>query len=647
MRPEQLERFASLTDPRVHPGGTRVAFVVTRMEFEDDHYAGRIWLWDGAAARPFTAGPYDSAPRWSPDGRTLAFVRKERDDDAQPQLMVMAADGGEAERLTEFSLGVAEVEWSPDGSRLAVVGKVWTEEWDGLDADERSRKPRRITSVPYRGDNKGWVHDRRSHVFLVDPEGASVVPITEGDFNETGISWRPDSGAIAFLSDRHDTRGIDPANQAWEVDVAGGEPRALTPLGQWGGVFYDPGGVVHVIGSPGVWDPWPGVVPLQRLDPDGSMTNLTESLDRSVVSVSAPVRPFGPQWTDDGRMFTAVEDAGRMHIYEVSDAPRPVLTGDRYIMGFSPNRAGTAAAFVATSPTDPGELWWWDGTDERPLTAINEQFRRDSNLVAPTRFSVNHEAVEIEGWVYLPPGTETVPALLNIHGGPASQYGYSFFDEFQVYAGAGYGVIACNPRGSSGYGRDHVRAVVGEWQTDDPPDLRDVLAAVDVALEEFPRLDASRLGVMGGSYGGLMTVRVLAASDRFKSAVAERGLYSWLSFAGSSDIGAWFDRMYVGEQLPDGWDALRSASSLSYAAAVTTPTLVLHAENDYRTPIEQGEQLFMLLLRRGVVTELLRFPEESHEMSRSGKPRHRRERFEAILDWHEKHLAKDGADLAT
>ena len=230
-----------------------------------------------------------------------------------------------------------------------------------------------------------------------------------------------------------------------------------------------------------------------------------------------------------------------------------------------------------------------------------------------------------------------VPLLLNVHGGPASQYGFGLFDEFQVYASAGYGVVACNPRGSSGRGEEWVEAVKGKaWGK---VDLEDVRAVVDVALDQFPRLDSNRMGIMGGSYGGFLTSWIIGHEDRWKSAVVERALTVWNSFSGTSDIAGVFAENYLESDYPEGWDVWWKLSPLSIAHNVTTPTLILHSEEDWRCPIEQAEQYFMALLRNGTSTEFVRFPGEGHELSRSGKPRHRQERFEAILDWHSRHLA--------
>jgi dipeptidyl aminopeptidase/acylaminoacyl peptidase len=239
-------------------------------------------------------------------------------------------------------------------------------------------------------------------------------------------------------------------------------------------------------------------------------------------------------------------------------------------------------------------------------------------------------------WALVPPGEESVPVLLNIHGGPASQYGWGFFDEFQVFAAAGYAVVACNPRGSTGRGLSHARAVVGDgWGV---VDVEDVTNVIEDALRRNSRLDADRLGVMGGSYGGFLTAWLIAKDHRYKSAVVERALLSFTSFAGTSDIGGMFPKIYAGVDLVDGPEVLWEKSPLSIAHQIETPTLILHSENDFRCPIEQAEQLFMILKRQGVDAELLRFPGEGHELSRSGKPKHRQERFEAIIEWHDRRL---------
>lgn len=636
MQPGDLGRFVTVTDPQLHPDGVRVAFVVSRMNLEEDRYDRHVWLWDGTQARPFTHGPGDARPRWSPDGDRLAFLRTPPDPDAKAQVAVMPAGGGEARVLTDFALGAREAEWSPDGNRLAVIGVEWNEEWAGLDDEERARRPRRIDRPGYRYDDLGWLHDRRSNVFVVDVAGGGVTPVTEGDVRDSHVRWRPDGGAVGFLSPRHPQRYLDGGTQPWEAPIGGGAARPLAGVGMWYAFGYRSDGRPHLVGIP---DPWayPDVLGLWRIGEDGPQPVAAE-LDRNLLPPAPPTSPPGPQWLDDGSCLALLEDAGRIRVVRIADdgTVDDVVGGDRLITGVSPRGDGSAFAFTASAATDPGDLWWWEDGAERRLTDLNADLRAD--LIQPDHFRVAHDGVEIDAWVLLPPGAGKVPALLNIHGGPATQYGFGFFDEFQVYAGAGYGVIACNPRGSSGRGRDFVRAPVGAWGEERPVDLEDILAVLDAALERYPRLDPGRLGIMGGSYGGFMTMRILAVDGRFRSAVPERGLYAFPSFLGTSDIGYRFPRMYLGALEPGDVEKAWAASPLARAHRITTPSLLVHSESDLRCPIEQAEQMFGLLAANGVEVEMLRFPGSSHELSRSGKPKQRRERFEAILDWHGRHL---------
>jgi dipeptidyl aminopeptidase/acylaminoacyl peptidase len=640
MGPDDLTRLVTISDPHLHPDGVRVAFAVSRMDLEADRYHKQLWLWDGAQARPFTHGPADMRPRWSPDGTRLAFLRGSGEEGKPPQVAVMPASGGEASLVTSFSLGALEAEWSPDGSRLAVIGVEWAGEWAGLDEEERKRHPRRITHPGYRLDDLGWLHDRRANVYLID--GGEPLPLSQGEFHDSSLAWRPDGKALGFLSARHEERDLDGANQAWEVPVEGGEPRPLTAPGRWHSLAYRPDGAPYLVGIVDPWD-WPAVSGLWRLD-GTTLIPVAAGLDRSFAPGSPAVAPDGPQWLADGSGLWVIEDRNRNRVIRIGPAGEvsDVLDGDRAVTGLAACPDGAAFAFTATSAVDPGELWWWEAGEERRLTELNAAFRHEAALVAPEPFTVSSDGVEIDAWAYLPPGEGSVPLLLNIHGGPATQYGYRFFDEFQVYASAGYGVIACNPRGSSGRGRDFVRVPVGRWVEERPPDLEDILAVVEAALERFPRLDRERLGIMGGSYGGYMTACILTVDHRFRSAVPERGVYSYTSFSGTSDIGLRFPRMYLDDHRYGEWERLWAASPLARADRIDTPCLILHSEGDARCPIEQGEQLFAALAANRVEVEMLRFPGASHELSRSGKPRWRRDRFAAILDWHGRHLAAPG-----
>lgn len=626
MTPEDLNGLTTPQTPAVHPSGERVAYVHSTIDTEEDQYHRTIWVGDAKESAQFTAGPGDSSPKWSPEGSRLAFLRLV---DEVPQLAVIMADGGEAEVVTDFDLGVKAFEWSPDGSSLAAAAITYVEEWTGLSDDERKRKPRRVTEVPYRFDNRDWLHDRKIHIWLVDPAGSGDPRcLTPGDRDQTLPAWHPDGGSVVYLSDLRKDRSLDFGASVMSVDVETGARTELVPHGEWVLARYSPDGHLHLLGDPET--EWPALTTLWRLDPD-QLTPLTSHLDRSCASLAIgdPYIEF-----DDGLVYVMHEDAGMGGIAAVhaDGTVDHIVTGPEVVSGFS--IAAGVMAYVSKTTTDPGTLFLVSEDGEGEAVMHSSEL----DLIEPHHFITISEGFEIDVWVYLPPGEAQVPVLLNIHGGPASQYGFGFFDEFQVYAAAGYGVVACNPRGSSGRGETFVKAVTHDgWGV---VDVADVNAALDAALERNPRLDPERMGIMGGSYGGFLSSWIIGRDHRWKSAVVERGLLSFNSFAGTSDIGGSFPRYYSGADHgdPDAERIWSEKSPLTRAAETTTPTLVLHAENDFRCPIEQAERYFMTLLKAGVETEFVRFPGEGHEMSRSGKPRHRVDRFNAILDWHERHL---------
>ncbi len=642
MRPADLALITRVSDPQIHPDGRRIAFVVTTIDLGEDRYRSALWLWDGDV-RQLTYGSNDSAPRWSPDGRTLAFVRKGSERKDPTQLAVMPSDGGEAQVITDFELGVRGPMWSPDGGLLLVTATEWTSEWAGFDKDERARRPRRITGFDTRLDNRGWLHDRRDYAYVIDPGGgAAPRRVGTSDESESGPLWSPDGAKVALVTSRDNRRSLESGSEVVEVEVDGGAETIRARRSGYYLADYDPQGALHAIGNP---EPeYPYVFSLWRLDDPPA--DVTGHIDRSIDGFATPSAIDRPIWLDEG-FLCGVIDRGRGHVaaFDARGRTRTVLGGDRYITGVSRSASGRLA-FTATDPTCPGELYERgpDG-EECCLTDFNGEFRSGGGLVRPG-FSTVESApgVEVDTWVYVPHGEGPFPVLLNIHGGPASEYGFYFFDEFQVYVSAGYAVVASNPRGSEGRGHDWLRAVTGDgWGR---VDMEDITAVVDRALGTDPRLDPSRVGIMGGSYGGFLTAWAIARDDRYRSAVVERALIDWESFGGTSDINRDFAGLYLAPATPADHEAQWEASPIAAAGRITTPTLIIHSESDLRCPIGQAEQLFTALLRNGIDTEMVRFPDEGHELSRSGAPRHRVERFEHILAWHARHLGQASSGKA-
>jgi dipeptidyl aminopeptidase/acylaminoacyl peptidase len=648
MVPEDLTRLSLVTDPQLSPDGRRVAFVVTSLSEERDEYLSNIWVVDvtGGVPRRFTAGPRrDLEPRWSSDGARLAFL-SERAPREKPQLYVMPADGGEPTKLTALENGVSSVAWSPDGSRLAFVSPVGGQREPENEEERRKSRPARvITALKYRLNGEGYVYDRRPHVFVIATDGTTPVQLTDGDVIDADPAWAPDGQSIVFASARHAERDEDDASDLWRVPVKGGTPQRLTATA--GPValpaFSPDGSTIAYLARPGRNAYGRNIRVFAIPSTGGDGVCLTAALDRSFGALHAR-----PLWALDGRsMLAAAEDCGDVGVWRIAaqgrEAPTRVVGGARVLNGFSASADGRRLAFAASTPVAPSEAFVCreDGSEERQLTRMNQAWTDEVALSPPERFRFTREGFEIDCWVMRPAGFvpgQRYPALLNIHGGPHGQYGHGFFDEFQVYAGAGYAVIYPNPRGSQGYGEAFARAVVGDWGGGD---YADVMAALDEALRRHPFIDSERLGVLGGSYGGFLTSWTVGHTDRFKAACSERAVNCQYTMFGTSDIGASFNVVELGGALP--WEDMAryiERSPLTYATNIVTPLLIIHSEEDLRCPIEQAEQLFVALKKLRREVRFVRFPGENHEMSRSGKPRHRLERFRHILDWFGGHLGR-------
>ncbi|MDQ3065898.1 MAG: S9 family peptidase [Actinomycetota bacterium] len=641
MRPEDVYQLTGVSDPRLRPGGEDVAYVVWSIVEDDNAYHQSIWLakTDGSGApRLLTSGKNDAQPRWSPDGQQLAFVSKRGGEKAHRQLYVMPMGGGEPNCLTELKEDVGEPAWSPDGTRLVFSARVPHESYE--EEDEAKRAPRRFTRLLFKLDSVGWTGDRRRHLYVVSADGsAEPKQITDGDFEDSQPTWTPDGKRIAFASARDEDWDIKLKGDVYVVPVDGGEPERLTPNdAHYYAPSYSPDGKqLAVKWDPGGFD-FPRHTQIGVMDASGeNFRILTASLDRTCDPYPEIREPI---W-DGGSIVFAIEDRGNIHLYRVSpDGGEPELQagGDIVLSGYDA-RDGQIVRTGSTAP-NLAELYAGD----RQLTEIGKGFAAGRELVQPERFiAVSKDGSEVEAWLARPAGLkegERYPVLLNIHGGPFTQYGNGFFDETQVYAGGGYAVLYSNPRGSSGYSEEWGRAIMGPgdlgpgWGT---VDYEDLTAVVDTALERYDFLDPERLGVIGGSYGGYMTSWIVSHTSRFKAAISERAVNNLVSMYGSSDVG-WVFKGYHGEFVHDAVDKYLEISPWTYAKQIETPLLILHSENDLRCNIEQAEQLFTTLRLLQKEVELVRFPAESHELTRSGNPVHRVQRFELVLEWFDRYL---------
>ena len=678
LRAEDLFRLTMIGDVEIDPEGKTICFVQTRMDREENAYRSDLWMVPvggtvGEATR-FTHGPNTVAqPRWSPGtpaggcGRSLAFLA-DRETQGRKQLWVIPAGGigGEARQLTQGDMAVGDFAWSSDGSKLVFVRAEKYEagnEGSAVLAVGEGKVTEDVITlrrIRHKGDGAGFTNARRSHLWVVDLERQET-RLTEGEFDNTAPTWSPDSQHLAFVSQRGDEeRDFTNNSDLWVVAAsrAAGvvaEPRCLpTPAGPVESPVWSPDGKwiaycghdrPNVAGvNTNLW--------VIAADGNGEARNLTAGFDTSIESgVSgdsyAGISAQRPVWSPDSRAIlctAAVQgDTPLWRVPLAGGTPQRVLDPEGQVMAFSVSADGSMLAVNLADHLNTGDVYGAPLGDmageRRRLTEANGALFAEVALSVPESFEyAGAEGWSIQGWLMPPHGLQAGdkrPLVVEIHGGPHAAYGNNFLFEFQLLAAQGWGVLFTNPRGSTSYGEHFTMASNDDWGGND---YRDVMLGLDAALARAPWADPERLGVLGGSYGGYLTNWIVTQTPRFKAAVTMRSICNMVSKWGTSDIG------YHGNDLQWGgppWENFQfyvDRSPLTHVKNVTTPLLIIHSERDLRCPIEQGEQFFTALkyLRRTV--EFVRFPDEGHELSRSGQPLHRLENLRRIVGWLAKYL---------
>ncbi|PZR54947.1 S9 family peptidase [Xylanimonas oleitrophica] len=661
MRHTDLPLIRTVSTPTLHPSGDRAVVAVTRPDLDADAYVGQLWTvpLDGGRPRRTTRGFRDTTPRFSPDGTLLAFLRAT--PDGAPQLYVVDAAGGEPVQVTDRLLGVGDFRWSPDGARIAFTsrepeaGRYGSVEGVGAAAEP----PRRITTWRYTQNGLGYHRDRPRHVFVVDVPDVTAEPVVQPVAGPGGpaeprpavpqarqlttvpvdhgeIAFTPDGAALAVVAAVHPGAEDDLRDDVLLLRLDGDASVAVGPEADLTveAVAFGAGGELYVLGS--------GVGPDGRdfvarnaalhVVEDGRVRRLT---DPEELELFGPLVP-----TEQGVLAVAGVRGTQQLVRVAGDGAVTHLTsGDVLVEGAA--AAGDAVVVAYADPGTYGDVAVLDAGAEcglRPLTDLSAPLR-EAGVVTPVELEVTgRDGYPVHGWVAVPDAAEhgegPHPTLLMIHGGPYAAYGVGLFDETQVLVDAGYAVVYCNPRGSATYGQAHGRTIRQAMGT---VDMHDVLDFLDGAVSADPRLDGSRVGILGGSYGGYLTAWTIAHEHRFAGAVVERGFLDPEAFFGTSDIGWYFGLEYVGDHAAAA-AAVAAQSPQAVAHQVRTPTLVLHSDQDLRCPLSQAERYYATLKRHGVDTELVVFPGEDHELSRSGRPRHRAQRFEILLDWWDRKL---------
>lgn len=644
--PEDYFAFETISDAHISPDGKQVAYVHTTVDQKRNRRDNSVWVVaiDGhSAPRRLTAEGFNStSPRWSPDGTRLAFVSTRStpaadttSEPARPQICVLRMDGGEAQTLTHLKNGAGVFQWSPDGTHLVVVSRTGAS--DNGAAAARKSDVRHYSRISYKFNDTGWYDDKRSHLFVVDAATGATKQLTTGDdWNDTDPQWSPDSTRIAFVSDRTGKEyDLGRNKDVWVIPARGGE---LTKISDH---EFD--------------DTQP------RWSPDGRQIAFAGQTSRKQFPKIYVAAASG-----GGKSALAVDDLdlipGELHwgpgarelrfetgfkgtnqVFRVDLASRKlaqVTQGERAVRGFDFNQKAGLMTYLANDFRHLDDLYAaaLDGGGERQLTHLNAALWEGLDLAGVERLPYkSSDGWDIDGFLVKPVGWtpgKKYPMILSVHGGPAGQYGVDWFHEFQVYAARGWAVFFCNPRGSTGYGQKFERGIENNWGA---MDYQDVMAGVDAALRANPWIDTEKLGVTGGSYGGFMTNWILGHTTRFKAAVTLRSISNFISDDGTRD-GAYGHEDDFKGFLFDDFEQYWAASPLKYAKNVKTPTLILHSDNDYRVPLEQGEQWFRALKHYGVQAELVIFPRENHNLTRTGEPKHLVESLNWQCYWFDRFL---------
>jgi dipeptidyl aminopeptidase/acylaminoacyl peptidase len=701
--------FVWIGDPQVSPDGTRVAFVRVTVNEKKEGYNTSIWsvpVAGGEEPHQLTKGEHDMAPRWSPDGKFLLFLRvTEKDGKPEPpQLSILPMAGGDSFSFTDLPKGAGNPVWAPDGKTIAFTSDTNAEDLAKQEKKKRkeeelkkavresspsptpatkgSSKPaatpksepdaaakkaeseaehesdiRVITRAVYREDNEGYLDPKHpSHIWIVTAAHTAdekVTPrqLTSGRFDEDNIVWSKDASRIYFTSLRVDEPYYElPKTELYSISPNGGEATklnmfdmgigdmALSPDGNQVAFVAATNQPVNSYMQPDLW--------IVDLAPNAKPRNLTEKFDfdvgAGVFGDNSPPRGGGsnsPIWTTDGRSVIEVygkEGKTILASFDVeSGKPTDLTKGNQAVLRFRASDDRSKIIYTVSTATRIGDLFAIDssGGEPRELTHINNELFSKLNLTEPEEiWYQSFDGKKIQAWLQKPPGFDPAkkyPFILNIHGGPHAAYGYIFAHEFQWMAARGYVVLYPNPRGSTTYGQDFGNVIQYRYPGDD---YKDLMAGVDDVIKRG-YIDDKKLGVTGGSGGGLLTNWVVGQTTRFAAAVSQRDIASWTHWWYTADFTLFQPTWFKAPPFEDEED-FKARSPITYIKNVKTPMMFILGENDYRTPPGAGgEEMFRALKFRKIPTVMVRFPNESHELNRSGQPWHRVERLQNIVGW--------------
>ena len=626
MNPNNISDIKNLSE--LQSNGSDIVYKSTKINLENNSYESSIHKlsknkWTDL--KKSTNWNF-SIPKYSKNNKLISFVKTPKSLEILDSLekkknssktYLVIKNGNSEKVIFDTEDSIVNYVWSENSKFVYVITKEWSDEFKKI--ENKTDQPTVINKLPFRFDTTGVIYNKRFHIYKINISSLKIEKIVDGDKESLlSISSLIEVGSdLYFIGSQHNENGT-----MLEEHIIKLVKSKLVKINS-GGMFnqiFSLKDKLYAVGLRKRFD-WPTNTTILKVSENGKLSFLEHEFDRNVVSVKI----------HNNEIFCLYEDSGKTLLRNASQK-ETIIEEDITIKDF--NFIGEDLYVIANSFSHPDEIFKLVNGRLKKLSTTNDDFNNNVRTFDCEYHRIDTGQSDIDTWgIFV---GKNKPTLLNIHGGPASQYGYTFFDEFQTYASAGFNVIACNPRGSTGRGHDFVRDVCGrKWGVND---VHDVLTSFKKMLK-LMGIENKNYGIMGGSYGGFMTSWVIGHYQKmFKSAIVERALLNWETMVGTSDIGIGFPEMYLLDDMNNNLNLYRKKSPITYANNIITPTLIIHSEKDYRCPVEQAEQLFSNLKRRGIDTTMIRFPDESHELSRSGKPNHRIQRFESIIDWHKKQL---------
>ncbi len=650
---DDLLALKVVSDPQISPDGSLIVYTVLQCDEETNTTSNAIWLIHSKDSKAQTPRQLtgtgsnkhlDFAPRWSPDGQSLAFL-SDRNGSAQIHILPLA--GGEAQQVSSLNQDITEYSWRPDGKAF-LAHSAW-KPIDDLNQPDTSTISVEYTRLDEQSDGLGYKQGRHQQLWLIALDGTST-RLTSEPVDIIQSCWSPDGSEIAFCANRRLDPDLSVSMALWVLTLSAGQMRCLTsedglaqmptwsPDGQTIAYYYSIDQTETSNLSPWIVNAHDKSAPRPATSSAVNLTCLELIVDELHLSMVGR-----PSWFPDSRsLLVTVQERGQIHLYRLDiehDQTVMLTSGNGCYVNPQLSKDGHIITMVRTDWFTPGDVWRMDnnGENRHKLTGVNDTFLRSRQLVRPKRVSwQSFDGLEIEGWLYLPPMQPGVkaPLILEIHGGPSLAWGDSYVHEFQVLVGKGYAVLAANPRGSAGYGEEFCKKILHDWGGND---FRDLMAGIDHVLATEP-VDGARLGIGGSSYGGYMTNWAITQTNRFKAAVSRNGISSLSTVGLLSDQTLWFDFSMGGIGSEDAEALLNSRSALTFVDRITTPLLLLHADNDLRCPFSESYQLFVMLRKRKHTVELVRYPGISHliDFPDFGTLKQRVDRLRRTVEWFER-----------